>query len=58
MIFVNFSSSQFSTKAISSSFNSPISSDSSQLSSPQAQLSSSTSEMDWEAVGLAPKLVP
>ena len=58
MILVSLSSSQFSTKAISSSFNSPISSDSSQLSSPQLQLSSSTSEMDWEAVGLAPKLVP
>ena len=58
MIFVSFSSSQFSTKAISSSFNSPTSPGSSQLSSPQLQLSSSTSEMDWEAVGLAPKLVP
>ena len=58
IIFVNFSSSQFSTRAISSSFSSPISSDSSQLSSPQFQLSSSTSEMVWEAVGLAPRLVP
>ena len=58
MILVSLSSSQFSTKAISSSVNSPISSDSSQLSSPQFQPSSSTYEMDWEAVGLAPKLVP
>ena len=58
MIFVSLSSSQFSTKATSSSFSSPTSSGSSQLSSPQLQLSSSTSEMDWEAVGLAPKLVP
>merc|ERR1712016_288868 len=58
MIFVSLSSSQFSTKATSSSFNSPTSSGSSQLSSPQLQLSSSTSEMDWEAVGLDPKLVP
>merc|ERR1712004_93259 len=58
MIFVSLSSSQFSTKATSSSFSSPTSSGSSQISSPQLQLSSSTSEMDWEAMGLAPRLVP